>query len=242
MAVNIMVVSVNAWAKAARAILRDAGISEATVAKQQLGISRAAFSPYLGGAREPSCEKIIAINDAIGQVTNDPPATVYLDCEAVHAGLLPMNFLSVESLADGAFLALEELCSGYLAHDWQSRLASAISGWTERRLGRFLLELNRAHRRLLRTRNRVPWREGLAAIETVLREHGLHPIVAKERVKYDRISRFRSSVSRELDSIIGPQVTARMRFGVENRILLSALALSQNGGPSLQKLLLGNQE
>jgi transcriptional regulator with XRE-family HTH domain len=232
---------VNSWMKAAEGVLRLAGVSQAYVAGVE-GVNRAAFSPYLNGSRKPSAEKVLAMNKAIGDAAKDPSAVAYLDCEAVAAGLLPIASLSAEAVVDGALLALEELGMGALVADWQKRLASKLGAWDEKRIGEFLIALNREHRRLLRARARVPWKEGLDAVGVVLRRFGLGDLMAVTRATRNQIECFRNTVRKELDGVLDPSVSARERHYLENRLFIAALELAapDNAG-SLAEMLAGRK-
>jgi hypothetical protein len=235
-------VPVNTWRNAAKEVLKSAGISQAQVAASQLNVNRAAFSPYLsGGRKHPRPRKVLEINCAIAAAVNDPSVEAYLDCEAVESGVLPRTFLAQDAVIDGAFLALGELATGYLVADWEQRLSSAVGAWDDEKAIRFLLVLNRDYRRLLRRHKKVPWKEGLSAISTVLGTFGLGKVlVSKRTAGYDRLEKFREIVRRELDDALDAGISARERQGVENRIYIAALGLLGKGPPSsLVEALLG---
>jgi hypothetical protein len=231
----MIAVAVNNWTEAATDVLRTAGVSQAHVAEVELRINRAALSPYLNGTRTPSPEKVLDVNDAIGNAANDPGAAAYLDCEAATAGLLPIEYLGRKNLVDGARLALEELGVGFLVPNWPTRLASALATRSQERIGKFLLALNREHRRLLRNKTPVPWKEGLDAVAIVLRKFGLGDLIETARPTRDRVNQFRNTVRKELDRIIDSTKSARERYDVENRLVLAALELAARSG-SLSEL------
>jgi transcriptional regulator with XRE-family HTH domain len=243
LSVNIKAITVNRWTKAACAVLHAAGVSQAYVAEVELGISRAAVSPYLNGARKPSPEKVLDINDAIANATKDPGAAAYLDCEAVEADLLPISYLGSNDLVDGARLALEDLGVGLLVDDWPTRLASMLGKRNQEQIGKFLLAVNREHRRLLRNRTHVPWREAADAVVAVLKRFGLGDLITGKRAVRDRIDHFRAVVRQELDRVAGPSISARDRHAVENRIFAAALALlgRSEPSPSIAQLLGGEK-
>ena len=211
-------------------MLDAAGVSQAHVAEVELGINRAAFSPYLSGRRKPSPEKVLDMNDAIGNATQDASAAAYLDCEAVAAGLLPIAYLNSAELVDGAGAALEELGVGFLASGWPTRLASMLGTRSQEQIGAFLLAVNREHRRLLRNRTRVPWKEGVDGVATILKRFGLGDLIEKMEPTRNKVEQFRNTVRKELDKVMDSTKSARERYDVENRLVLAALELAACSG------------
>lgn len=216
---------VNTWTKAATAALADARISQAAVAEQGLRISRAAFSPYLNGSRKPSPQKVLKINKAIGEATNEAAVTPYLDCEAVEAGLLSLGYMNTGALIDGAFFALEELGIGLLNANWRPLLDAKVESWSDARVAKLLIALNRDHRKLLREHATVPWKKGHDTVAAVLRRFSLGELIGRKGPTRGRLDRFRDIVRGELDSALDPNLTARERRGIEDRLFIAALGL-----------------
>ncbi len=176
------------WGKAVRAVLRKASVRSKALAKKAFGrddrFAQSLLAQYLSGVRCPSHDRVRAIVAAVGDLVG-PSAWQYLDAEACYCDLLAADDSKLVREGLAAFeLVIGKVPRAYgpagfeLAEPgFARRLLKGIEALPAPQRRKLLVELHRAHRKLLylvlERPSRARMETGFRTLRMVLSRYGI---------------------------------------------------------------------